>query len=333
MKDYNEVAKRIFERRDKYIAKKKNIKKLIKNKITPVLCCCLVLIVGIFLVKNTFLKDSIRISENMQGSAGADLPQNDKTPYIDGSGGEITPNQNPPSVPDNSSGENLPHDKTPEGSASGGVETDPERIIDSIDKMNFYSAKKIIEENSFFPMNAAKRGFKANLSSSVIAYDKEFTVTKTTYFNIRINAEECFLAEKLGGTGIAEVVVIDTNIPGVYKMITFKLSDKYYTCLMSEVGGMNYSKNTSDEFTSSRYTSGFDILQSNEGEIYRFAVHYEGSQVVGFESESMDSTVAQNSGEEITFIDDYCVVIFTERTITINQLEAYVKNMKGEDML
>ncbi len=333
MKDYKEIAKKIFERRDKYLAKQKKKKKLIRNITIPVFCFCFLLAISLSLWQSGILVNDITVIEKQQNGFFEEWPNfsdDEKIPS------DSTPSDNAPSVsgekeePNSNPEPTVPSDSTPDNPPSN---NGTERIIDSIDKMNFYSAKKIIKENSFLPMRAKKNSGISNLSDPVVAYDKEFTITKITYFNIRINKADSFLAERLGGTGLAEVVVVETNIPNVYKMITFKLNDKYYTCLMNEVGAMSHNVSMSDEFTTNRYTSGFDILQNNEQENYRFAVHYEGSQVIGFESSPINATAVNEVGEEITFIDDYCVVIFTEQNITINQLEDYLKNLSEGDAL
>lgn len=323
MKDYNEIAKKIFERRDKYLAKQKKKKQII-NKTVPVICCCLVLIMSLALLKSGFLGDDIKIIEQNQNG----YINEQKNPFEDEN--TLPPGNNP----DTSGGENtLPPENNPD--TSGGTEENPpsKRVIDSIDKMNFYSAKKIIEEQSFLPVVANESGITVNLSNTGIAYDKEFSIYKITYFNICINSADSFLARKLGGTGLVEVVVVDTDILNVYKMLTFKLGNNYYTCLMSEVDGMNYTKNSTDEFNTTRYTSGFDVLKNNEQENYSFSVRYEGSQVVGFESTPFNSATAAQGSEEITFVDDYCVVIFTNETVTISQLESYVRKFNSGDLI
>lgn len=321
MKDYNEIAKKIFERRDKYLAKQKKKKQII-NKTVPVICCCLVLIMSLALLKSGFLGDDIKIIEQIQNGYTNEQKnpfEDEKTPPAN-DGGENNPDNSELPIPNDTPKENEPSDNT-------------EHFIDSIDKMNFYSAKKIIEEQSFLPVVANESGITVNLSNTDIAYDKEFSIYKITYFNICINSADSFLARKLGGTGLVEVVVVDTDILNVYKMLTFKLGNNYYTCLMSEVDGMNYTKNSTDEFNTTRYTSGFDVLKNNEQGNYSFSVRYEGSQVVGFESTPFNSATAAQGSEEITFVDDYCVVIFTNETVTISQLESYVRKFNSGDLI
>lgn len=46
MKDYNEVAESVFERRENYLAEKKARAKIMKRTVSAVSCCCLVALLG-----------------------------------------------------------------------------------------------------------------------------------------------------------------------------------------------------------------------------------------------------------------------------------------------
>lgn len=47
MKNYNEVANSVFERRDKYEIEKKNRRRFIAKTVTPICCICLVALLGV----------------------------------------------------------------------------------------------------------------------------------------------------------------------------------------------------------------------------------------------------------------------------------------------
>lgn len=47
MKNYNEIAESVFERRDHYVAEKKARAKIVKRTVSAVGCCCLVALLGI----------------------------------------------------------------------------------------------------------------------------------------------------------------------------------------------------------------------------------------------------------------------------------------------
>ncbi len=51
MKNYNEMANNVFERRDQYETSKKHKRKILTRTLTPVCCLCLVMLLGIGLWK------------------------------------------------------------------------------------------------------------------------------------------------------------------------------------------------------------------------------------------------------------------------------------------
>ena len=206
--------------------------------------------------------------------------------------------------------------------------------IDSIDKINFYSAKKIISENSLFPL-----GMCNDLSSSPrimmlnktytenpIDRNKIFTTTMVTYFTVELNDEKGFLAQKLGGTGLVEIVVTENDVEDMGQMITFKRDDNYYTCFMNGQHNDRDSDKVSREFSSHKYIEGFNIVKNLEQENYKFIVHYEGSKVVGFECASFHSVPTKYVADDVTFVEDFCVVLYTKQTFTIDELEVYFNN-------
>ena len=137
MKSYHEIANRVFERRDKHIAMQKRKKRIIISIVTPALC-------GIVIITILTLWKS--------GMFDSNLPVKDNTQKMS----HNSPTENKPNDPV------KPSEDTPETidpSEPPAVDTDYN--IDSIDKINFYSAKKIISENSLFPF-----GMRDDLSSS-----------------------------------------------------------------------------------------------------------------------------------------------------------------------
>ncbi len=47
MKSYEDMAKDIFRRRDEYVEKKKKTRRMIFGSVTPIVCCCLVAVMGV----------------------------------------------------------------------------------------------------------------------------------------------------------------------------------------------------------------------------------------------------------------------------------------------
>ena len=348
MKSYEEIAKEVFERRDEYIAKKAKQKKLVISAATAIFCCVIV-VAGFGLYKNVGGNNDIYISDNSQNELNSsnnkeDTAQNntssrdeiisDDTSSNPSSGdtnnasGNDTSSTLPSNTDDIPSKENRPDDS---GEAN-------EFMIDSIDKINFYSAKKIINEQSLFPFGLSNKN-NASLTAILldnnyveypIDHDKIYTITMVTYFTITLNDENGFLAQKLGGTGSVEVVVTENDINSSGQMITFKREGNYYTCFMNGQSFDFESSKTCREFSTHIYIDGFNTVKNFEQENFKFTVNYEGSKVVGFECTPFKCEPQKYSADDVTLIEDYCVVLFTTQYFTIDQLEIYLKNNTKE---
>ncbi len=166
-----------------------------------------------------------------------------------------------------------------------------------------------------------------------IERNKVFTTTMVTYFTIELNDEKGFLAQKLGGTGLVEVVVTKNNIDDLGEMITFKREEKYYTCFANGGDYEPDSNMSSSEFSSHKYIDGFNIIKNLEQENYKFTVHYDGSKVIGFECAPFHSVPTNYAVDNVTFIEDFCIVLYTKQTFTIDELEMYFKNENQEESL
>ncbi|MBO5211527.1 MAG: hypothetical protein J6B80_06315 [Clostridia bacterium] len=341
MKSYEEIANTVFKRRDKYIANKKKKKRIIVSIFVPTVCC-ICLILGLGLWQNGFF-NNIPVSKdpqnvlsgdtsnptdnNTQNNNSVSQPSNSNSSQDSTEGDDVTsstPSKNENSNPseDTSSNESPTYPPVVEGNY----------FIDSIDKVNFYSAKKVIDENSFWPFSTGGNFAApkvAPLSNIYVTYpidrDKVFTTTMVTYFTINLYNEDGFLAQKLGGTGLVEVVVTENNINGVESIITFKRENRYYSCIMNGESHYTNSDIISRNFSSHKYINGFSVVKNLEQENYKFIVYYDGAKVVGFECASFDGVTEKYEVDEVKLVDDYCVVIYTKKTFTIAQLEAYFK--------
>lgn len=295
MKSYEEIAKIVFKRRDEYIAKQKKKKRIIISTSVSALCCVLLLSLG--LLTNHFLGGGVPVADN---------------------GSKNTSSDNGSSV------------KPPE---------EEEFYIDSIDKINFYSAKKIIGEKNLLSVKMSRGAFSRpkilllnkTYAEYTIDRNKDFTATMVTYFTIELNDENGFLAQKLGGTGLVEVVVTENNIEDMGQMITFKRGKKYYTCLMNGQNNEIGSNKISRIFSSHKYINGFSIVKNFEQENYKFTVRYDGAKVIGFECDSYDNLSISYVADDITFIDNFCIVLYSKQTFTINELEEYCKSEQEEE--
>lgn len=323
MKNYEEIANSIFERREEYIAQQKKESKILIGILTTMFCSLIVLITGIFILQNGYFRSGGFVLSN----SSYDTSSKDKNYYSSSSWSK-------PYETDSSSSWAKPYETDSSSTPSKPIASAPDYFIDSIDKVNFYSAKKIISENSDLPITMSDNGFSpprvilltGGYAEYPIDRNKVFTITMVTYFTMKLNDEKGFLAQKLGGTGLVEVVVTKNNLDDMGQMITFKREDKYYTCLLNGGSYDVATDKTWHDFSSHIYISGFNIIKNKNQENYSFTVHYEGSKVTGFECAPFQSTPSKYKVDDVTFVEDYCVVLFTKQNFTIDQLEVYFKN-------
>ena len=321
MKKYDEIAKTIFKRRDEYIKKQKKNKKIIISSVAAAVCCCIVITVGFSILNNGILKNNIPTIDNSQTS-------NNGYSSTDITTSENFPSQNDTTTSENSSTSNeVVSDET---SSYIPPVTEPSGFMDSIDKINFYSAKKIISDYSLLPTGKSPTPKAICLNNIYVEYpidrDEVFTISMVTYFTIILNDEKGFLAQKLGGTGLVEVVVTENDIEDIGQMITFKKDDNYYTCLLNGRSHDAESNTSERRFSTHKYIEGFNLVKNLQQENYKFIVHYDGLKVTGFESYPFKSTPSQYKVDDITFVEDFCVVIFTNQNFTIDMLETFFKD-------
>ncbi|MBO5913136.1 MAG: hypothetical protein J6Q76_06680 [Clostridia bacterium] len=246
--------------------------------------------------------------------------------------------QTPSDSSELSSSEHTPSKNESSSESSSNPEPDkkpkPKISINSIDMLNFYSAKKIISEKGL--LNGGGRsdgGHALPLGLGVIQYeidrDREFYVSMLTYFVIELDNENGFLATKLGGTGRVEVVITQNSLDD---MITFKKGDNYYSCLLNGASNNpNSSELKSMTFSTHKYIEGFKVVKNFAQENYRFKVNYSDKKVTGMEcTVYIDSWTATADPDEITVVPDQCVVLCPEQSFTIDQLESYFNKEIGK---
>lgn len=347
MKSYDDIAKNVFERRDKYIANKKRKARIILSIVTPALCC-IVLIASVVLLKGGFFSNNIPVinSSDSNSSMFDNISSSDPSDNISSQGDVISdysssihsydktpskPSDNTSSKHSDESGGSLDNVLTPDWGKK--------YFIDCIDKINFYSAIKVINDNSLSPMGLSVNNSRASkihlINNNYTRYpldrSKVFTTTMVTYFTIELNDERGFLAKKLGGTGLVEVVITENNIDDLGQMITFKRGENYYTCLKN--GGVYDpdSNKSSHEFSSHKFIMGFYVFKNLEQENYKFTVHYDGSKVTGFECAPFDSVPTKYAVDDVKFNEDSSIVLYVNQTFTIDELEVYFKNEDEAD--
>ncbi len=372
MKSYDEIANSIFERRDVYIAKQKKKKRIILAVAIPSLFCCFVLVLSFGLLKSDFFNN---ISKKSSETAAVDSSSNNNSSaeiIVPSEPSNSDSHQNEDSTDGNNSSEDAFSQEENDSSSSPYIDSpsqgsdyvfsdpfeevpsepfedtpsndipisDTDYFIDSFDKINFYSAKKIISENSLFPFDMRNYGYSKTpifLNNSYTEYpidrNKIFTTTMVTYFTIVINSERGFLAQKLGGTGLVEVVVTENDLEDMGRMITFKRGENYYSCFSNSYHYDTLTKETRIDFSSHKYIDGFNIVKDLSQENYKFTVTYEGSKVIGFSCSPFKSTPSEYIPDDITFIEDLCIVLYTKQTFTIDELEVFFKNENEGDAI
>ncbi len=200
--------------------------------------------------------------------------------------------------------------------------------INSLDKLNYYAVKMAIAQNEGVVLSASFQKPKAaplasntnfrllklaNSTAVNIAPDSTFTITMCSYFTVTLNDPMGFLAQKLGGTGSVEVVITRNNFNN---MITFKKGERYYSCFQTSLTEKAMS------FSSRKYVSGFKLVENYGQENYEYTVHFEGDKVVGINCGRFDGNDSHEYvTDDITFHDDFCVVIYKKQSFTAQQLE------------
>lgn len=215
--------------------------------------------------------------------------------------------------------------------------------IENLDKLNYYSAVKVLADQSntslevgktdvgITPLSINAKGgsllLNANDSvedhdplfdgiSKVSKTDEEkiyyheldpnevFTLSKVIFFQINVTDEYGFLASKVG-TGVVDVVITENSLE---PMITFRNGSRFYSCLEN---GWSADHR---EFTTAKYVEGFCIVKNHEQENFSFYVSSnEDEEVIGFKCKS--------SGGSQKYRDEVCIVV--SRTYISDSVAAF----------
>lgn len=167
--------------------------------------------------------------------------------------------------------------------------------IDSIDKLNYYSALKVLidppvadawRDGGLRPLSTARGGSLLPLST---ASDEDcatfnsndfFSVSLGTFFQIRVTDKKGFLASKVG-TGIVDVAITSNDFN---PMITLKNGDRYFSCF--------WNTGTHDRITFSthKYAVDFTVVKNYDQDNYTMTVTYdESGQAVEFRCSWLDT--------------------------------------------
>lgn len=214
--------------------------------------------------------------------------------------------------------------------------------IKSIDMLNYYSAKAMLDKKVTMPLSSKSTGNKTvnllntgntkllNLSGSIYNYAIDryapYKITKVTYFQAQLMNSNGFLAKKLGGIGKIDVVVTENSLDD---MITFKKGGKYYSCLINSMSYDPETKIKTTSFSTHKYIEGFEIVKNFSQENYIIKVFYDGNgNVVTFNCERFEQMSNCIYEPDAIFLppNGYSYTSDEEQTFTIDQLERTYKN-------
>lgn len=195
--------------------------------------------------------------------------------------------------------------------------------IDSLDKVNYFTAKKTISEGggiSVMSYSASASGsirFLSNEKPVGIDPASPFKVTMCGYFTATLGDKNGFLASKLGGTGQVEVVITCNDFNN---LITFKKGDKYFSCFQTAMSDKTMT------FSTAKYVDGFGVAENRSGENYEFIVYFERDNIIGINSGRLISSNEKYkySIDSIKMTDSFGIVVREEKSFTIGQLEEFV---------
>lgn len=224
--------------------------------------------------------------------------------------------------------------------------------INSIDKLNYYTAMKALSDPANVVTTAAQQttGGITLLSASVttatplaqrnvvndqtedgvqIHYYKldpsdSFSVSKVVFFQVELNYSTGFLASKVG-TGIVDVVITENSLE---PMITFRNGDRFYTCLQN-----SWFQN-GREYSTHKYIDGFYIVKNLVQENYTFTVVYDNFNP-DYRGVTAKSLTCRSFGSNDNHAADGKLPIVSKTYIsdqvvemTIADLEAFFKSFK-----
>lgn len=210
-------------------------------------------------------------------------------------------------------------------------------VIDSIDKLNYYSTMKLLidppaasqtSRNAYGggmrPLSAtAPEGAMLLLGTSDEVYstfnsNDFFSVSLGTFFQIRVTDKNGFLASKVG-TGVVDVAITSNDFNPV---ITLKNGDRYFSCFWNSG---NHDRIT---FSTHKYAVNFDIVKNFDQDNYTMTVIYdENGQAVEFRCSWYDAPGELPPDGSVEVVSE--TYVFRGNTnVTIEELESFFSTEK-----
>ena len=193
-------------------------------------------------------------------------------------------------------------------------------VIDSLDKLNYYSALRALDGELGLSSVRLEPSFahgRLDLAQSgaVFAPDSELEITMASFFCIMIDSDDGYLYERFG-EGKAYVVITKNNFA---HMMTVRRGNDFYTCFASsqEDGRM--------VFTSERYADGFAIAEQTAGEKFSLTLDFDGKYPEELRMESIDGL----DGRKIEILRGTSAFSDDVTILTVNELEKYYANKMG----
>ena len=205
-------------------------------------------------------------------------------------------------------------------------------VIDSIDKLNYYSTMKVLIDpptSSKTASHGGMRGLSATApTGAMISLDTSddstfspfdiLTLSLGTFFQIYVSDGSAFLASKVG-TGVVDVAITGNDFN---TLITLKNGDRYFSCFL------NSSNQKSITFSTHKYAVNFTVVKNFEQENYAMTVVYdEKGQAVEFRCERFMSSGKIPPDGNVEIISE--TYVFRGNTnLTIEELESFFSTDK-----
>ena len=190
-------------------------------------------------------------------------------------------------------------------------------VIDSLDKLNYYSALRARDgelglKSAKIKPSFAEGSLALGESGAFFLPDGELEISMASFFCLMIDENDGYLYERFG-EGKLYATVTENSFAD---MITFRKGSEFYTCFASEFDGKRMV------FTSERYAEGFAIAEQIEGEKFSLTLDFDGKYPDTLTLASDGNTDVRNvellSGTS-AYTDDVTI-------LSVNELEKYYAN-------
>ena len=190
-------------------------------------------------------------------------------------------------------------------------------VIDSLDKLNYYSALRALDGELGLKSAKIKPSFAEGSlalaeNGAFFLPDGELEISMASFFCIMVDKNDGYLYERFG-EGKLYVAVTKNSFAD---MITFRKGSDFYTCFASEV----YSERM--VFTSERYANGFAIAEQTEGERFSLTLDFDGK----YPDTLMLASDENTDGRKVELLRGTSAYTDDVTILSVNELEKYYAN-------